>query len=822
MILFKVSSKSSIYVRLLFSIAVLCLLSTFGSCSDDDDPAEIIPNPDSEIYFTKSLDFTSDSGEAILSFTTNKDWVIDVSQSGGDVSWCTVFPNKGKAGENQVLVKVIENAGFDDRNVTLVLTAKELTNRIVVTQKQKDAITLTTAKFEVDKNGGDIQVEVKANVSYEVIVPEQYQSWIHKRTIRPDKCVFGIDKSEEYDKREGEIIFRSGELEEILKVYQTGEGILLLTKNEYIVSDKGEQIAVELNSNFDFDVKMPQVDWITTTVTRSLSSHTLYYTVAPNETYDKREIEIIYYDRNNKSLADTLKVIQVQKDAILLSQKEYSVGTVGGTIQIEIKANVIYEASIPEQYQDWIHKGTSTRGLSTSGLLFTIDKNQEYDKREGEIIFRSGELEEVLKVYQTGGGFLLLTKNEYTVSDEGGKIAVELNSNFDFDVKMPQVDWITATVTKSISSHILYYTVTPNEMSDKREAKIIYCDRNNKSLADTLKIIQEGKAVLKLKLETAGSLKKKMEILNIDYLKVKKIILEGNINGSDIRLIREMAGVDYIEKETNGILEYLDLTNANIVEGGEIYCYPDSYKPGTLVEYETCYTKNNVIGNCMFRKCKSLKEVLLPYSCVKMENESFAYCKNLINVKLFDNVTAIGGFCFYACSLLQKINLPDSIKMIGGSAFSDGSVFSGCSALESIVLPNKITHLYGGLFRDCSSLKEIVIPKMVTYIEGYAFAYCSSLRSITISDSVTDFVETTFYYCTSLEKIIFGAGLKTGGVFWDSKCIKEIHCRSTIPPSIIGFNTDVYNNAILYVPKGCYEAYYAAIMWRNFKTIVEE
>ena len=41
-----------------------------------------------------------------------------------------------------------------------------------------------------------------------------------------------------------------------------------------------------------------------------------------------------------------------------------------------------------------------------------------------------------------------------------------------------------------------------------------------------------------------------MEILNIDYLKVKKIVLEGDINGSDIRLIREMAGVNYIEKET--------------------------------------------------------------------------------------------------------------------------------------------------------------------------------------------------------------------------------------------------------------------------------
>jgi len=628
MILFKVNSKSSIYVRLLFSMAVLCLLITFGSCSEDD-AAEIIPNPDSEIYFTRSLDFISDSGEAILSFTTNKDWSIDVSQSGGDVSWCTVFPNKGKAGENQVSVRVARNEGVDDRNAVLNLTAGDLTKSIVVTQKQKDAITLTTAKFEVDKNGGEIQVEVKANVSYEVVIPEQYQSWIHKRTIRPDKCAFGIDKSEEYDKREGEIIFRSGELEEVLKVYQTGGGILLLTKNEYTVSDKGEQIVVELNSNFDFDVKMPQVDWITTTVTRSVSSHTLYYAIAPNETYDKREAEIIYYDRNDKSVADTLKIVQVQKD------------------------------------------------------------------------------------------------------------------------------------------------------------------------------------ILELKMKVAGSLKKEIKILNIDYFMIKRLILEGDINGSDIRLIREMAGVDYREKETVGILEYLDLTNANIVEGGEIYCLPE------YPMYESGYTKNNVIGDCMFRKCRSLKEILLPYTCVKIEDASFEDCNNLLKIRLFDNITAIGEWCFAGCSLLKEMNLSNSIKIIGEGTFER------CMTLEHIVLPNGINTLYRSLFFNCPSLKEIVIPESVIDIKNSVFALCSSLKSINIPDNVQLIGSGVFDDCISIEKVIIGSGLIRSASFGGFINAREIHCRSTTPPNCYFSNT-VYSNATLYVPKGCYEVYYTAANWRNFKTIVEE
>lgn len=633
-------------------MAVLCLLITLGSCSKDDVPAEIIPNPDSENYFTKSLDFTSDSGEAILSFTTNKDWAIDVSQSGGDVSWCTIFPNKGKAGENQVMVKVAENKGFDDRNVTLTLTAKDLTRKIVVTQKQKDAITLTTAKFEIDQIGGEIKVDIKANVSYEIIIPEQYQSWIRHKA-KTDS-------------------------------------------NPIIMSNRKEE-------------------------------------------------------------------------------------------------NQIY--------------GPVTKaGMESTTQIFRISKSEKYDKREGEIIFQSGNLKEVLKVYQSGGGILLLTKNEYRVSDKGEQIAVELKSNFDFDVKMPQVDWITTTVTRSVSSHTLYYTIAPNKTYDKREAEIIYYDRNNKSVVDTLKIIQTQKEELHIKLETAGSLNDRMKSLNINHLKIKRLVLEGDINGSDIRLIREMAGVDYIEKKTDGILEYLDLTNANIVKGGEVYCYPE------VSHYKIGHTENNVIGDCMFSKCNSLKEILLPYSCIKIENASFAHCKNLMNVKIFNNVTTIGEWCFNSCSLLPKIDLPNSISNIGKGAFHI------CTSLEYINLPSKITYLPRALFFNCPSLKEIVIPEPVKSIDTSVFSYCSSLKSIVIPDNVR-YTEDLFDECTSLEKITLGKNFISGSIL--CKNLKEIHSRAVTPPSTT-FTYDVYNYATLYVPKGCYEAYHTAVNWRYFKTIIEE
>ena len=836
-------------------MAVLCLLTALSSCSDDDAPAEIIPNPDSEIYFTKSLDFTSDSGEAILSFTTNKDWSINVSQSGGDVSWCTVFPNKGKAGENQVLVKVIRNEGVDDRNVVLNLAAGDLTKSIVVTQKQKDAITLTTAKFEVDKNGGEIQVEVKANVTYEVVIPEQYQSWIregsgsgqiimgdkghnqmHESATRTDMRKFYISKSEEYDKREGEIIFRSGELEEVLKVYQTGGGILLLTKNEYTVSDKGEQITVELNSNFDFDVKMPQVDWITTTVTRSVSSHTLYYTIAPNETYDKREAEIIYYDRNDKSVADTLKIVQVQKDAILLSQKEYDITAKGETIEISVETNVNYNIHIDEENSQWIKlvQNVVTKSFKQDRLFFHIEENSEVKSRVGNIVFTSIE----------------------------------------------------------------------------------------STLADTIRIIQEAKQIeekhVKVYVEKAGTLKK---LLNVEANLITHLEISGFINGTDLRLIREMAGIDYYGNPTLGQLRELDIAQATICSGGTNYSqYGSSVNIDNIIP-GGCFSHTNLISIYLpfntkkieaqaFFFSEKLENISIPDDCRSIGWESFSACglisvniprnvsfidklafnrcyklvsinvdsenrwyasidgmlcdkkqetliyypaagKKIINIP--NTVKEINEYAFYDCIYQEKLNIPSEtvtipygiFKFLSGLSFIDVDVNSACftsidgvlydksvSELiacprlkDEITIPDGIQTISPFAFYSCQNLRVINMPNSITMLGEAGFWGCNSLTDINFSDNITFIDDNAFWECTSLTSMLLPKSIAGIGdnAFTGCTNLTKIYINREEPP-FIEKRTFYRTNGelVIYVPKGCKERYKNSETWRTLNIIEME
>lgn len=467
------------------------------ACSDDEIAPEIIPSSGSEIYFIDAMNFTSDGGTNSLNFSTNKDWTISVANTVNGTYWCTVSQMSGHAGDISVLVHVAANDGYDDRNVVITIKVGELSKTVMVTQKQKDALTLTTDRFEVGQEGGIINVEVKTNISYEVVIPDRYKDWITQKAVgrglTGSSLSFEIAASKEYEKREGEIIIQSGVIAEAVKVYQAGGGIILLTQNDYPVSDKGETIAVEIKSNCEFEVKMPDVSWIAVTNARSVSSHTLYYTVGPNETYDGREAEIVFFDKNNSNISDTLHIRQAQKNAILLTKKVITIENIGGEFVVEVQANIPYEVEIPHEYEGWITQKTTGRGLVSNTLTFEISENKSKEKREGKIYLFNDMFREEIKIYQEGEKrVILLTQNEYLVSRSGENIQIEVKSNFDFEVKMPNIDWIHLLESKSISSYTFYFHIDYNPTYSPRTSEIIFYDKNDIQNADTLTIIQEN------------------------------------------------------------------------------------------------------------------------------------------------------------------------------------------------------------------------------------------------------------------------------------------------------------------------------------------
>ena len=830
---------------------VLASCSDGGSDSPDNPTPQPNPTPEETASITidssitsNGVDFDAKGGEKTVSFSANKDWTLSVATPTNGTVWCTPSATNGVKGDATVKFIVKENSDYDDRSVSVTIKAGTASKTFTITQKGVDALLVTSTKFEVPQEGGSIEVEVKANISYELQISETAKSWISEaksRALTTKKHAFTIAASEEYEKREGEIHIKSGDKLEIVKVYQAGGAILMLSKNDCSVSSEGETISVDIKSNIEYGVQMPNVDWITDApASRAASSHTLKYVVLPNETPDARSAEIIFYDKNS-SLKDTLKVVQAQKDAIIISKKEYEVKAEGETLEVKLSANVDFEVTMPEV--DWVSQVTA-RALTEHSLYFKVSENKNNDGRNAEIVItnKDSQLSEKITIFQQGATLLKLTQDEYTISDAGETISVELKSNVEYGIQMPEVDWITSDVTaRSVSTESLKFDIAPNETYDSRSAEIIFYDKNS-SLKDTLKVVQAQKdaiiiskkeyevkaegETIEIKLSanvdfevtmpevdwvsqvtarsltehtlnleiaknegkekrsteiifkdknsqlsdkltinqlgsleegyadgvvtvaTAGTMKK---LLGDDYLNITSLKVVGFINGDDVYYLRKMLGGSDFSVADRGILATLDLSEATIVEGGEWYCDTEIYS----LNLGKLYTTNNKVGDYMFYSCSNLKDIILPNNVTTVGSYAFGECGQVNSVILGKNIKSIEKGAYYNCSALKSIDFSNSITDIGQSAFAK------CNSLKAISIEgNGATKIGHNAFGECKSLIQATIGDGVISLGDYLFSGCYNLKEVSIGNRISIIPYKLFEYCKNLKIISFGSGVE--------------------------------------------------------------
>ena len=399
--------------KALFMLAMLTCILAGCSGGGNDEPINPTPKPEevkAEITLDSSivsngLSFGVASGEQIVSFSANTNWTLSVASTTSGATWCKASATSGSKGNATVKFTIDENTSYDDRSVSVTIKAGTASKTFTITQKGADALLVTTNKYEVAQEGGKIEVEVKANINYELAISETAKDWITEsksRALTTHKHTFEIALNEESEKREGEITFKSGDKVETVKVYQAGGAIILLSQNEFTVSDAGETISVDIKSNVEYGVQMPDVDWITDEASsRGMSSHTLKYVISPNEGYDARSAEIIFYDKSS-DLKDTLKVIQAQKNAIVISEKNFIVSKEGGTIEVKVNTNVDFEVQIPSDIT-WVSQ-TDSRALSENSIYLKIEENKGDNTRETEIVFINNEsqISESITISQAG------------------------------------------------------------------------------------------------------------------------------------------------------------------------------------------------------------------------------------------------------------------------------------------------------------------------------------------------------------------------------------------------------------------------------------
>lgn len=222
---------------------------------------------------------------------------------------------------------------------------------------------------------------------------------------------------------------------------------------------------------------------------------------------------------------------------------------------------------------------------------------------------------------------------------------------------------------------------------------------------------------------------------------ITKMKVAGDLNSDDIRVLRYMAGRNYRGSLSMGMLEYLDMSDANIVSGGEGYSKEDNW-------WHT--NEWNAIGSRTFENCGSLKHIMLPESVNRISWQAFSGCSALETVVLPQGLYSIDNIAFSQCENLKEINWPASLQTIGSNAFANNKSlqtvdFSGCnnltsidyrafecSGLKSVTLPKNLEVIRDATFSECAQLAEVIIPEgcQVERLDNSAFYGCSALKSL--------------------------------------------------------------------------------------------
>ncbi|CCZ85549.1 putative uncharacterized protein [Firmicutes bacterium CAG:631] len=235
--------------------------------------------------------------------------------------------------------------------------------------------------------------------------------------------------------------------------------------------------------------------------------------------------------------------------------------------------------------------------------------------------------------------------------------------------------------------------------------------------------------------------------------------------------------------------------------------YPISKKDDRYEIKEGC----RILGKHSFYLCDNLKEVIIPSSIIKLENNPFSGCTkiNLVNKSdyyhiddsvIYDKdyssvigcLNSINTDClvlkdvkricrnsFWNCKGIRKIVLPKTLESIGYNPFVscsniefesnsenymvyDNALYTADKsklvcypakyAIGDIYLPDEVITLERGAFSGCDRMTNIHLHN-VSIISKTCFTNCNSLEKVYCSDLVTYIGEWAFAHCTNLKEV---------------------------------------------------------------------
>lgn len=335
-------------------------------------------------------------------------------------------------------------------------------------------------------------------------------------------------------------------------------------------------------------------------------------------------------------------------------------------------------------------------------------------------------------------------------------------------------------------------------------------NKNGEDVGEAVSFVTTSTSII----NDAGQL---TELVGDDKYRFTTLSIAGFLNGDDLRTLRDMAGCDNEGKATAGQLSDIDLSGAQIAEGGKAYA-------------EGHFTQTNVVGKAMLASCEKLKRIVLPLQTTKIEADAFRNCSSLHTIEvptLVESIETSAG-----CTALTDINV-----QAGNSHYSskDGVLLSGdgknilwfpMGKEGEYTLPSTVTTVGDYAFRNCR-IETFHFADGLTSIGKYAF-YNSSVKEVSLPSTVKQIPTGLFQKCADLTTVHLGKNTELlGDYVFDGCPITNLYISAPTPPycsnnTFASSGNNIFSTCRVHVPKNRRIYYRGDMIWAQFKRIVEE
>lgn len=335
-------------------------------------------------------------------------------------------------------------------------------------------------------------------------------------------------------------------------------------------------------------------------------------------------------------------------------------------------------------------------------------------------------------------------------------------------------------------------------------------NKNGEDVGEAVSFVTTSTSII----NDAGQL---TELVGDDKYRFTTLSIAGFLNGDDLRTLRDMAGCDNEGKATAGQLSDIDLSGAQIAEGGKAYA-------------EGHFTQTNVVGKAMLASCEKLRRIVLPLQTTKIEADAFRNCSSLHTIEvptLVESIETSAG-----CTALSEINV-----QAGNSHYcsKDGVLLSGdgkdilwfpMGKGGEYTLPATVTTVGDYAFRNCR-IETFHFADGLTSIGKYAF-YNSSVKEVSLPSTVKQIPTGLFQKCADLTTVHLGKNTEMlGDYVFDGCPITNLYISAPTPPycsnnTFASSGNNIFSTCRVHVPKNRRIYYRGDMIWAQFKRIVEE